>query len=370
VKIFISSVRRGLEQERDALPGMIAAIGHEPLRFEDFTAQSIPSREACVRGVQQADVYILIAGEHYGQPFDDTGQSPTHDEWSAAVAAGIQRLVYVKRGVSFDPDQRAFLDRIEAYEHGVFRDSYTEPTDLLTKVAARLRELANAPGPLLLEPLEVPIAVDWLSSEKAWAPSAAGIIEVHAIPSVSTSRSARRMRAFSESLPARLRASPLVGQSRAVIPSRDSTGVTVSFPHERRGGGQRGIRPAELLGVRVSEAGQASAWASLPGDDIGGVIEPATVGVLIADLLRVLGSTGACEPGPLAIAVGVYEPMLVSVDSLAGGARSRASLGLRGEHAHVVPDEVVSSSAVHDGAGEMGSLLAAALIEAFQGPHP
>lgn len=39
MKVMISSVRRGLEPERDALPGLIMALGHEPVRFEDFSAQ-------------------------------------------------------------------------------------------------------------------------------------------------------------------------------------------------------------------------------------------------------------------------------------------------------------------------------------------
>ena len=43
MKIFISSVRRGLEDERDALPALISALGHTPVRFEDFSAQSVPS---------------------------------------------------------------------------------------------------------------------------------------------------------------------------------------------------------------------------------------------------------------------------------------------------------------------------------------
>ena len=43
MKIFISSVRRGLEFERDYLPDLITAIGHVPLRFEDFPAQNLSS---------------------------------------------------------------------------------------------------------------------------------------------------------------------------------------------------------------------------------------------------------------------------------------------------------------------------------------
>lgn len=43
MRIFISSVRKGLEEERDALPGLIRALGHTPVLFEDFTAQTTPA---------------------------------------------------------------------------------------------------------------------------------------------------------------------------------------------------------------------------------------------------------------------------------------------------------------------------------------
>jgi hypothetical protein len=33
--VFLSSVRRGLEEERDNLPALFRAIGHECRRFED-----------------------------------------------------------------------------------------------------------------------------------------------------------------------------------------------------------------------------------------------------------------------------------------------------------------------------------------------
>jgi hypothetical protein len=38
---FLSSVRRGLEKERDNLPALIRAIGHECTRFEDYTARPV-----------------------------------------------------------------------------------------------------------------------------------------------------------------------------------------------------------------------------------------------------------------------------------------------------------------------------------------
>lgn len=369
MKVFISSVRRDLERERDALPGLIAAIGHEPLRFEDFTAQPMPSREACVKGVQRADAYLLIVGPHYGHVFADTGQSPTNDEWTAAAAAGIPRLVYVKQGVTFDADQRTFLSEIEAYEHGVFRDEYSDAAELLTKVAAKIRELADAPGALTFAPLPAPVTVDWLRADVPWRPTSNGVLEVHVVPPAPTSRSSREMLALAEALPARIRTSPLVGQSRALSPSRDAGGITIELPRERHVGGFGQTSPAELLGIRVSSSGDVSAWTALPGDGMGSVVEPATIGSLVADMLRLIGLTGGCGSGPVAIAIGIFEPMLVTVDALRDGGRTSAAVNTNGGPVRLAPDEVVSLASLHDGAAEMGDHLGAALIDALRRPR-
>src|SRR5262245_64580833 len=101
VKVFISSVRKGLEEERDSLPGLITALGHTPVRFEDFSAQATPSREACLAAVGSADVYLLLLGTNYGHVFPETGQSATHDEWVHAQRLGKRRLDYRKIGRGF-----------------------------------------------------------------------------------------------------------------------------------------------------------------------------------------------------------------------------------------------------------------------------
>lgn len=98
-------MRRGLEQERDALRGLLLALGHEPLRFEDFTAQPVPSREACLEGARAADVYLLLLGPYYGDPLPETGRSPTDEEHVAALTKGIPRLVFVKQGSVLEPRQ-------------------------------------------------------------------------------------------------------------------------------------------------------------------------------------------------------------------------------------------------------------------------
>jgi hypothetical protein len=186
MRVFISSVRRGLEEERDALPGLISAIGDTPVRFEDFTAQTVPSREACLSGVTGSDVYLLLVGPHYGQPFEDTGQSPAHDEWVAATAAGMPRLVYRKSGVELDADQADFVAKIEDYAAGVFRDSFGSTPELLTNVAAKIRELAENSGVLAFAPIvEAPVA----QLRRQFRPNGRNLqvshatLEVHVLPS-------------------------------------------------------------------------------------------------------------------------------------------------------------------------------------------
>ncbi len=61
MRVFVSSVRVSLEQERDSLKGLIMALGHEPVMFEDFTAQPVPSREACLEGVRSCAAYVTAA---------------------------------------------------------------------------------------------------------------------------------------------------------------------------------------------------------------------------------------------------------------------------------------------------------------------
>jgi hypothetical protein len=177
VKVFISSVRHGLEAERDALPGLIAALGHEPKRFEDYTAQGVASRQACLDGVRDANVYLLLLGDIYGNPLPDTGYAPTEEEFVAAQARGIAILVFVKRGATPGGQQQAFIDRVSGYVDGRFRKGFSDTAGLLTAVAGALRELTSRPPVLAWSPLTVPTDVPWRVTD--------------AIPSASTGPNSR-----------------------------------------------------------------------------------------------------------------------------------------------------------------------------------
>ena len=118
-RVFISSVTEGLRQERTALPGLIRALGMDPVRFEDFTALPEPSRDVCLQAVGTCDVYLLLLGEHYGTPFADTGLSPTHEEYRAAINKGIPRLAFRRRGVTMESAQAAFAAEVHLHEEPV-----------------------------------------------------------------------------------------------------------------------------------------------------------------------------------------------------------------------------------------------------------
>ncbi|MFC5656011.1 DUF4062 domain-containing protein [Streptomyces nogalater] len=49
------------------------AVGHTPVLFEDFSAQTTPSRQACLDALDSADVCIFLLGPSCGHVFPETG---------------------------------------------------------------------------------------------------------------------------------------------------------------------------------------------------------------------------------------------------------------------------------------------------------
>ncbi len=183
-KVFRSSVRRGLEEERDSLPALITAVGHISRRFEDFTAQPKPSRDACLAGVEDADVYLLLLGPHYGEPIFDSGLSPTEEEWTVAKRRGLPILVFRKLNADLGDDaQLAFAKRVQDYVTGRFRDTFSSTADLLPKVAEKLRELDQEAGPLVWLPLEGTANPEWIITEEQLRYIGVGpTVELHVLP--------------------------------------------------------------------------------------------------------------------------------------------------------------------------------------------
>jgi len=115
-----------------------------------------PSRDVCLQAAQSSDVYLLLLGDHYGTPFPDTGLSPIHEEYRAALNSGIPVLAFRRRDVAMEPTQVQFAEEVEAYQTGLFRGSWDEVGQLLNAVSGALSNLDALAGRLVFTP-------DWRS---------------------------------------------------------------------------------------------------------------------------------------------------------------------------------------------------------------
>jgi hypothetical protein len=282
--------------------------------------------------------------------------------------AGMPRLVYRKTGVQFEPDQEAFSRSIGDYASGVFYDSFAEATELLTKVAAKLRELEQAESPLKFTPLTGPVTVTWradFDSQLRNNTSLQPALELHVVPAGAGSpRPSRIMAELADSMPARVRESGMISASDALSTARTDGAVLVSVA----GRPVQWNRPREpqLLGIRLGVDGQASAWTTLPGDSMGAVLDRTQLPDQIAELLRLVGVLRVVDAGQIAVAVGVDPAMMLSAGRVAHLPRQSASkLSMSDRPLMIPPDEQVSSAALNVGALEVARSLSRALLEAL-----
>src|ERR1700752_2155318 len=84
-KSFISAAEAAVARARDAVVDMAY-----------FTAQDGPTAEACRQAGLGADIYVLIAGFHYGTPVADRPViSHTELEYEIAKAEGKPRFAFL-----------------------------------------------------------------------------------------------------------------------------------------------------------------------------------------------------------------------------------------------------------------------------------
>ena len=145
-RIFVSSVMTGFQEYREAARAGIRQAVCDAVLAEDFAAQNSSSRNACIDGVESADALVLLLGPRYGWA-TPSGRSATEEEYQEARRRHIPILVFVQDGVSREPDQQDFVDRVEDYVHGHFRKSFRSPDDLrrLVRKAVMERSLEAVP---------------------------------------------------------------------------------------------------------------------------------------------------------------------------------------------------------------------------------
>jgi Domain of unknown function (DUF4062) len=358
VKVFISSVRRGLEAERDALPGLIEALGHEPKRFEDYSAMSVPSRQACLDGVRDADVYLLVLGGIYGDPLADTGIAPTEEEFVAARTRGIPVLVFLKRGGTPDDQQQAFIARVSGYVDGRFRKGFADVAELLTAVAGSIRELEARPPVLAWTALTAQVDVPWREADSNTFGFTGTELETYLMPVGPTNH---LLATVLVGLPERLgragRDGGLFAQDGALsLHSTDEEAVAAARRESR----------ATDAGIRIRRDRSVAVWEQLPTDMLGAIVDEQDLAARIATALRLAGGLALIETEQVALAVGLRIGTTTTIGNAADlGHRSSAQpIGFGGgqKSARVGARDSVPTAAIAPAAAEVAGELAKRLM--------
>lgn len=160
MKVFISSVIRGMEAERDAAERAARALDHTVLRSEDFGAVASSAQRACRAAAREADVVVLLLGAVYGTKDSKSGLAPTHEEFQEAQQTGRDVLAFVQDGVTREGDQETFVREVRGWSAGATTGRFRSADDLRDGVTTALKrlELSRAAGPV--DPGEIGTRLD------------------------------------------------------------------------------------------------------------------------------------------------------------------------------------------------------------------
>jgi hypothetical protein len=287
MKVFISSLIAGMQNVRRAARDAVTTLRHEAVMAEDFGAQPASPQVACLTGLRQSDLVVLVLGERYGaeQP---SGLSATHEEYREAQGSKPV-LAFVQEGVTFEPRQAAFVEEVQGWSGGLFRGGFTVPADLQVAITRALHdyELAKAVGPVD-EAALVQRAVDLLPAQERGHYSAPMLSL--AIAGGPTQKILRPVQLEDEALWDRLHQSALFGRTRvfdqakgatkeiqgaALVISQDRDGawvrldeqgaIVVRSPIERSGGGRGDLGGLPVVIEEAVQRNLATALAYASG---------------------------------------------------------------------------------------------------------
>lgn len=146
MKVFLSSVISGFEAYREAAAEAVKALGYQVIRAEDFPASTNSPQVACLSGLREADLVVLMLSQRYGavQP---SGKSATHEEYDEARGRK-PLLVFVHEGVELEPKQQAFREAVQRWEGGKLWKAFATPDQLRQRVTEAIHKhtLGQAAG--------------------------------------------------------------------------------------------------------------------------------------------------------------------------------------------------------------------------------
>ena len=95
-RIFISSTRKDLIEERELVFEAIRHLQFKEVAMEYFGADPRESIEVCLERVRESNVYVGIIAFRYGQIVEETGMSYTQMEYEEAIKHDLPCLIYLR----------------------------------------------------------------------------------------------------------------------------------------------------------------------------------------------------------------------------------------------------------------------------------
>lgn len=387
MKVFISSVTHMLKDERAALPAFLSLFNHEALLFEHFVAQNRSSREACIAGVNEADVYILLLGSKYGDSLDDSGLSPTHEEFARARHRGIPVLVFNK--ILDEPDEPAqakFKSEVGDFVNGKFWRSFSNPLECNQAVGEALRALSSPGESARRTRPSGPISVPWLSEpadanpyaggttagwsgpgQQSWIPAHVSnpVLELHLVADGDLPyRGASDLQRSADALGSQARQARFVGaEDPLLVGASNGVGWAIRPPSFERG--HHGEPHSEKFRGFLVRPGSTTAFISLPTDDMGCLIDRQGLqdhlAVLFSNSFPHLAANDVAVAGGLVHADRVWEG-----DPRRLGNRNSGFMRSPGATIRVGAEFVVPRNALPNGFGDIGADLAIEMLQDLQ----
>ena len=140
MRVFVSSVIRGMERHRAAVANAIESLGYSVILSEDFGASTDSPRRACLEPARTADLTIVLLGANYGRP-QSSGLSATHEEFREARDFGTV-AVLVQNDMDPEPRQQEFLREAQDWATGRVTDTFSDADDLRSKATRLLHQHA------------------------------------------------------------------------------------------------------------------------------------------------------------------------------------------------------------------------------------
>ncbi len=161
LKVFISSPKKGLEEERNKLLESLPDFQVKVSGMENFPPLPTNPSDACLENVKDSDAVILLVGPYYGSVNSDSGLSNTEDEYRCAEENGIPLFCFLK---AKSPDKWQPQDEKDDLKkrHQIFFDQvkkekwitcFSSPEDLVLKARELsghfIKERKQKSGPLI-----------------------------------------------------------------------------------------------------------------------------------------------------------------------------------------------------------------------------